>query len=266
MTGADLDSGADVDPDATPDTEAAADPDGDDRASVVFLGVNDVGLEVYDWLCARDSVDVLAMLTEADQLTLVERLDPQFVVACGFTHVVPPEVLSVPDGGCLNLHPGVLPDTRGYNPNVWSIVEGHPAGATLHYMDEGVDTGPVVATREVETRFDDTGRTLYERLEGAALDLFTTAWPDVEAGRADATEQDDALATTHYKREFRELCELDPDEELPVRDLLDRLRALTFPPFDNARIEVDGETYYVEVAITHEDDADAEDRGRLSQY
>jgi methionyl-tRNA formyltransferase len=251
---------------ADPDSGAAADAGGDDRTSVVFLGANDVGWEVYDWLCARDSVDVLAMLTEADQLELVERLAPEFVVACGFTHVVPPEVLAVPDGGCLNLHPGVLPQTRGYNPNVWSIVEGHPAGATLHYMDEGVDTGPVVATREVETRFDDTGRSRYERIEAAALDLFTTVWPAIEAGRAAATEQDDALATTHYKGEFRELCELDPDAETTVRDLLDRLRALTFPPFDNARVEVDGETYYLELSITHEDDTEDADRGRLSSY
>ncbi|MFC5970122.1 methionyl-tRNA formyltransferase [Halomarina salina] len=236
------------------------------RRTVVFLGANNVGLEVYDWLCDRDSVDVLAMLTEADQLSLVERLDPEFVVACGFTHVVPPEVLAVPDRGCLNLHPGLLPYARGYNPNVWSIVEGLPAGVTLHYMDDGVDTGPIVATREVETRFDDTGKDLYERLERAAYDLFVETWPSVEEGAVEVREQDDALATTHVKREFVDLCELDPDEELPVRDLLDRLRALTFPPFDNAHVDVDGETYYVEVSLTHEDDADSEDLGRLSSY
>ena len=237
-----------------------------DSVSVVFLGANNVGLDVYDWLCDRESVDVLAMLTEESQLRLVERLDPAFVVACGFTHVVPPEVLAVPDGGCLNLHPGLLPYARGYNPNVWSIVEDLPAGATLHYMDEGVDTGPVVATRDVETRFDDTGKDLYERLERAAFELFVETWPRVEGGSVDARVQDDSLATIHYKLEFVDLCELDPGEETTVRELLDRLRALTFPPFDNARVEVDGETYYVEVSVTHEDDAESGDHGRLSSY
>ncbi|MFD1514265.1 methionyl-tRNA formyltransferase [Halomarina rubra] len=248
------------------ETDSSAESADDDRTTVVFLGANNVGLEVYDWLCARDSVDVLAMLTEAGQLSLVERLAPEFVVACGFTHIVPPEVLTVPERGCLNLHPGLLPYARGYNPNVWSIVEGLPAGVTLHYMDDGVDTGPVVATREVDVRFDDTGRSLYDRLERAAYDLFVETWPAVETGTARATAQDETRATTHYKREFLDLCELDPDEETTVRDLLDRLRALTFPPFDNARIDVDGETYYVEVTITHEDDADGDDYGRLSSY
>lgn len=253
--------------DDTDDVDDETDSDGgESRTTVVFLGANNVGLEVYDWLCARESVAVLAMLTEADQLDLVDRLAPDVVVACGFTHVVPPAVLAVPEKGCLNLHPGLLPYARGYNPNVWSIVEGVPAGVTLHYMDDGVDTGPVVATREVETRFDDTGRSLYERLERAAVDLFAETWPRVEDGTVEAHEQDDALATTHYKREFGELCELDPDEEVRTRNLLDRLRALTFPPFDNARIEVDGETYYVEVSITHEDDAEGSDHGRLSSY
>ncbi|MWG36308.1 formyltransferase family protein [Halomarina oriensis] len=258
-------AGADGDSDVEAD-DGVDDTADDERPTVVFLGANNVGLEVYDWLCDRESVDVLAMLTEKSQLPLVERLHPDFVVACGFTHIVPPTVLAVPERGCLNLHPGLLPYARGYNPNVWSIVDDVPAGVTLHYMDDGVDTGPVVATREVEAHFDDTGKTLYDRLERATVDLFAEAWPGVEDGTATARDQDDSLATTHYKREFVDLCELDPDEELTTKELLDRLRALTFPPFDNARIDVDGETYYVEVSITHEDDTESGDDGRLSSY
>ncbi|MFC7079059.1 methionyl-tRNA formyltransferase [Halorussus caseinilyticus] len=238
-----------------------------DPTEVVFLGANNVGREVYDWLCDRESVAVRAMLTEADQLSLVADLEPEVVVAVGFQHIVPPEILAVPEKGCLNLHPGLLPETRGFNPNVWSIVEGHPAGATLHYMDDGVDTGDVIARERVEKRFDDTGRDLYERLERACFEVFTEAWPDVESGTVETEPQDDDRATTHRKREFTDLCELDADAEYTVKELLDRLRALTFPPFDNARIEVDGETYFVDVDVRHEDDADEDaEFGSLSSY
>ncbi len=239
----------------------------DDETEVVFLGTNEVGREVYDWLCDRESVAVRAMLTEADQLDLVADLDPEVVVAVGFRHIVPPETLAVPEKGCLNLHPGLLPETRGFNPNVWSIVEDRPAGATLHYMDEGVDTGDVLARQRVETRFDDTGRDLYERIEKACFEVFTETWPDVESGDAEAVPQDDAAGTSHRKQDFLDLCELDADAEYTVTELLDVLRALTFPPFDNAHVEVDGETYYVDVDVRHEDDTDDDGGvGSLSAY
>jgi methionyl-tRNA formyltransferase len=223
---------------------------------VVFLGTNNYGRDIYEWLCDRDGVDVRAMLTEASQLDLVATLDPDVVVAAGFRHVVPPEVLTVPDRGCLNVHPGVLPDTRGFNPNVWSIVDDLPAGATVHYMDEGVDTGDVVATREVETSFADTGKDVYRRVERACVDLFCEVWPAVEAGTVDAEPQPTDAGSYHRKAEFLDLCELDPDEEVRVIDFLDRLRALTFPPFDNAWIDVDGERYYVDVDVRRASDAD----------
>lgn len=234
---------------------------------VVFLGTNDVGFDIYEWLCDRDGVTVHGLLTEPDQLSLVRDVEPDVVVACGFAHVVPPEVLSIPEEGCINVHPGLLPETRGYNPNVWSIVEDLPAGATIHYMDEGIDTGDVIARREVERRFDDTGRDLYERIEAACLDLFTETWPAIEAGAVDATPQADESGTYRVQADFEDLCRLDPDAEYTVRDLLDRLRALTFPPFDNAYVEVDGERYFVEVDVTHEDDATGVDSaGRIDAY
>lgn len=234
---------------------------------VVFLGANNVGFELYEWLCDRAGVEVRAMLTERGQLDLVRSLEPDIVVAAGFRHVVPPEVLSVPDRGCLNVHPGLLPETRGFNPNVWSIVEDHPAGVTLHYMDDGVDTGPIVAKRRVPTDFSDTGKTLYERLEAASIELFTETWPRIEAGDVTPIEQDDENATTHQKADFVDLCALDPEAEYTVKELLDVLRALTFPPFANAYLELDGERYYVDVDITPESEIDEEPSvGRLSSY
>lgn len=220
-----------------------------DDVEVVFLGLNDAGRRVYDWLCDREGVSVRALLTTAEQLDLVERIDPDYLVSCGYRHIVPEAVLSVPDGGCLNLHPAYLPYNRGANPNVWSIVEGTPAGVTLHYMDEELDTGAIIERREVETEFADTGKDLYDRLEDAQVDLFVDVWPRVVAGEVDPVEQDPNEGTYHVTAEFEDFCELDPDAEYTVRELLDRLRALTFPPYDNARIEVDGETYYVEVRI-----------------
>jgi methionyl-tRNA formyltransferase len=234
--------------------------------SVVFLGVNDVGMRVYEWLCDRPSVTVEALLTHNDQLDLVSEVEPEYLVSVGYDHLVPEEVLAVPAGGAVNLHPALLPHNRGKSPNVWSIVEDTPAGVTLHYMDADIDTGGMIAQRRVETDFSDTGKDLHRRLERAQYDLFVDTWPDLEAGTVESTPQDESAGTYHTVAEFEKLCELDPDAEYTVEELLDVLRALTFPPFDNAYVELDGTRYYVEVSIRAGEDDRETREGFLTSY
>ncbi|MUV85128.1 formyl transferase [Natronomonas sp. CBA1123] len=216
---------------------------------VIFLGINDAGMRVYEWLCEQDDIFVHSLLTTREQLSVVESVKPDYLVSCGYRHIVPEEVLSIPSEGCLNLHPAYLPYNRGANPNVWSIVDGTPAGVTLHYMDPGIDTGNIIARRTVETDFSDTGKDLYERLGDAQVELFQDVWPDIVEKNVDVIEQDADAGTYHETSDFKDLCHLDPHEEVKVKELLNRLRALTFPPYDNAEIEIDGDTYYIEIDI-----------------
>lgn len=233
---------------------------------VVFLGINDVGRRIYDWLCDRDGIRVRALVTTREQLDLVERLRPDLLVSVGYDHLVPGDVLSVPNEGAVNLHPSLLPYNRGKSPNVWPIVENTPAGVSLHYMDEEFDTGDLIAQRKVETDFTDTGKTLHKRLETAQFELFTDTWPAIEADDVKATSQSEADGTYHTTQDFLDLCELDPDAEVQAKELLDRLRALTFPPFDNAFLEVNGQTYYVDVDIRRGSTDEEPDESLLSSY
>ena len=234
---------------------------------LVFLGVNDVGMRVYEWLRDRDGVHVAALLTGDEQLDLVRRVEPDLLVSVGFDHLVPAEILSVPERGGINLHPSLLPHNRGKSPNVWSIVDGTPAGVTLHRMDEEYDTGGIIAQREVDTTFADTGRELHERLERTQFELFTDVWPRIETGDFETEPQSPDAGRFHGVDDFRELCEIHPEEHYTARELLDVLRALTFPPFDNAYLDVDGERYYVDVDIRPEDESDETDaEGLLNAY
>lgn len=217
---------------------------------VIFLGINDVGMRIYDWLCNQDNIFMHSILTTKDQLRIIKNVEPDYIISCGYQHIVPESILTIPTKGCFNLHPAYLPYNRGANPNVWSIIEGTPAGVTLHYMDPGIDTGDIVARRKVETAFSDSGKDLHKRLEDAQLELFQDVWSDILSDDISVVEQDENQGTYHQTSEFETLCELNPDEEVRVKEFLDRLRALTFPPYNNAKIEIDDETYYVEVDIT----------------
>jgi methionyl-tRNA formyltransferase len=128
-------------------------------------------------------------------------------------------------------------------------VDEDPAGVTLHFMDEDLDTGEIIAKERVEKKFSDTGKDLHERLEDAQVELFKEKWPDIVDNSIDTKVQERYEGTYHKSAEFDELCEIDLDKEYRAEELLNILRALTSPPYKNAYVEKNGEKYYIEIDI-----------------
>ena len=218
----------------------------------VFLGMNKAGEEVYDWLNSREDVKVLALLTEKEQLSLIEDLQPEIVISSGFEHKVPKEVIEAPEKGIVNLHPSFLPYNRGSHPYIWPIVDDTPAGVSIHYMDEEIDQGPIIDRKEVPVFNEDTAESLHERLMDEQVELFKENWSIIKKG-PEGREQDGERGNTHYRDELDELREIKLGEETTAGELIDRLRALTYPPHRNAYFERNGEKYFIDVDITPED-------------
>lgn len=217
---------------------------------IVFLGKHDVGEEVYEWLCDRDEANVLAMLTRKDQLSIVEELDPELIISGGFQYIVPESVLSIPDLGVVNMHGSYLPYNRGANTNVWPLIDDTPAGVSLHYMTPKLDGGPIIDRREIETRLSDTARSLLTRIEREAVQQFKQMWPEIRDNTVETTPQDADQGTYHSRSEFVDLWDLNLDKTATYREVINHLRALTHPPYNNAYFEVEDEQYFIEVSIT----------------
>ena len=167
-----------------------------------------------------------------------------------FAHILKPEVLHLFPRGILNIHPGFLPFNRGRNAQIWSIVEGTPAGATLHYMDEGVDTGPIVERLEVTVAPADTGQSLRAKLETACMDVLKKGWQAVVANDP-PTPQDPSAGTAHSVRDIESINEINLDATYRAGDLIDLLRALTSSPqTDGAYYEVDGRRVRVTIELS----------------
>ena len=85
-------------------------------------------------------------LTEPPTLELMASLQPDLMVVACFPDRFPRTLLQLPRFGCLNLHPALLPAYRGPAPLFWQARRGEPqTGVTLHFLDEGLDTGDIVA-------------------------------------------------------------------------------------------------------------------------
>ena len=182
----------------------------------------------------------------------VRDLNPDIGVSILFDYILEPSFLDIFDGEVINLHPAYLPYNRGQYPNVWSIVDGTPAGTTLHYIDPEIDTGDIIARKSVDVEPVDTGKTLYTKLEQASLELLKETWPAIASGSVSRVEQTKQEGTYHRTADVEEIDEIDLDEKYTARDLINILRARTFPPHESAYFEENGEKVYVRINLEYE--------------
>jgi phosphoribosylglycinamide formyltransferase-1 len=99
--------------------------------------------------------------------------EPDLVVSAGFMKIVGPAVLSAFGGRLINTHPALLPAFPGAHAVRDALAAGTPVtGATVHLVDAGVDTGPVLAQREVAVRPGDDEATLHERIKAVERELL----------------------------------------------------------------------------------------------
>jgi methionyl-tRNA formyltransferase len=97
------------------------------------------------------------------------------VIVLGTTRILKPSVLSIPPMGVLNPHPGLLPDYRGLDVLHWAVYNGDPLGVTVHFLDPGIDTGPIVVQRTLEVQPGDTMRSVIQRAASLAGELMADA-------------------------------------------------------------------------------------------
>ena len=145
-------------------------------------------------------------------------LSPEVVVVAAYGLFLPPEALEIPPLGCLNIHPSLLPRYRGPSPVVSAILNGDDeTGVTIMKLDEGMDSGPILAQKQVPIDERDTGPELTRRL----FDLGGRAYspktlPGWASGSIQASPQDESQATftTLVKKEDGEIDWTDNAERI----------------------------------------------------
>jgi len=194
---------------------------------------------------------------EQEGIHILSSLEPDYILSVHFPYKISPEVLAIPKIGTLNLHPAYLPYNRGWHTPSWAILEGTPYGATLHWIDEGLDTGPIALRRELEVRPSDTAHTLYQRVLALEEELFREAVPLMVARSLPSIPQESG-GTEHAMSDLEQVQCLDLRHRYSAGDLLNLLRALTTNRWSEAAyFTVDGVRYRVQVEIREEYDSNA---------
>lgn len=217
-----------------------------DLAIVVTTGDNEIGRAAREQSIPTvdfESTDqVLKACTELG-------LDFDLGILAWWPKIVQPPLLALPNHGFINTHPSLLPHNRGKHYNFWAIVEEAPFGVTLHRVDAGVDTGDIVAQQAIAYDWLDTGETLYERASAAMLDLFKSSYELVRTLDFPSRPQPPGSGSFHRARELDAASEIHLDRTYTGRQLINLLRARTFPPHPACWFSDGDQKYEVRVTI-----------------
>ena len=157
------------------------------------------GRVYVDEFCSRHGASLVKVpnVNDAEAVEAVRSFDLDWLFIIGWSQIARAEVLAAPRRGVLGMHPTLLPEGRGRAAIPWAILKGlRETGVTLFQLDEGVDTGPILAQERLTIAPDETATTLYERVAGAHQRLLAATWPDLIADAVEPVPQEEAGATS----------------------------------------------------------------------
>lgn len=135
-------------------------------------------------------------LKSAEAVAALAALKPDLIVVAAFGQILRRNVLTLPPRGCINVHASLLPRWRGAAPVAAAIRAGDAeTGVTIMLMDEGMDTGPMLARQAIPITPTHTRGTLSAELAELGATLLIETLPDWLAGKIKTQSQDDSLAT-----------------------------------------------------------------------
>ena len=121
---------------------------------------------------------------------------PDAIVVAAYGQILPKKVLEIPEYGCINIHPSLLPRHRGASPVASAILAGDEfTGVSIMLMDEGLDTGPVLARAQVPVSDIDSTGLLTSKLSLVAAHLLQDVLPGWKKGQLKPQPQDETEAT-----------------------------------------------------------------------
>ena len=150
-----------------------------------------------------------ATLRDEEFMTLLSEISPELIVVVAYGKILPKSVIDFPKYGCINLHVSLLPKYRGAAPMQRAIMEGEKeTGVTVMYMDEGLDTGDIIAKEVLPIGPTDDFEAIHDRSADIGSRLLSKTIFEIEKNNVKREKQDDTLAT-YAKKVEKEDCKID---------------------------------------------------------
>jgi methionyl-tRNA formyltransferase len=171
----------------------------------------------------------------------LKKYAPDIIIVVAFGQILTKNILDLPKYGCINVHASLLPKYRGAAPIQWAVINGDDiTGVTTMRMDIGIDTGDMIAKREVRIAEDETGGSLFDKLSEVGAKLCVETMEMLEQGTAEFTPQNNE-ASTHVGMISKELGNI--DWKKPAVEIERLIRGLN--PWPSAYTHLNNKTFKI---------------------
>lgn len=202
------------------------------------------GIEVFQPVKVRESANV----------EYLRKFNADIMIVVAFGQILPKSILDMPKYGCVNVHASLLPKYRGAAPIQWAVINGEEVtGVTTMLMDDGIDTGDMIAKRQVRLDENETGGSLFDKLADVGAKLCVETMDMFLNGTAEFTPQDNE-ASTHTAMIHKELGEIDWNKSAVEIERL--IRGLN--PWPSAYTHLNGKTFKIWQAKVLDENSDKE--------
>ena len=180
-------------------------------------------------------------IRENENVEYVRSFNPDIIIVVAFGQILSKAILDMPKYGCVNVHASLLPKYRGSAPIQWAVINGDEiTGVTTMRLDEGVDTGDMIAKRQVRLDSDETGGSLFDKLAVTGAELCVETMKMIEEGTAVYTPQNNE-ESTHVGKISKELGFIDWERSAVEIERL--IRGLN--PWPSAFTNLGGKTFKI---------------------
>lgn len=195
---------------------------------------------------------------DPDFINLLKGLSPAVIVVVAFGRILPPDILSLPKYGCINVHASLLPKYRGSAPIHRAVINGEKeTGITTMHMDEGMDTGDMILREAVPIHEEDTVGTVHDRLAVVGARLLVETLDLIGQGRAPRVPQVGNPSYAPMLKAEDELIRWDRT----ARDIFNHIRGMN--PWPGARTTLSGRVLKIWRAAAPEEDGNSVGPGRV---
>lgn len=151
-----------------------------------------------------------ARVRNEDAVCWIREKIPDVIVVAAFGQIIPSEILNMPPHGCINVHASLLPAYRGAAPIQWSVLRGDAeTGVTIMKMDEGLDTGAILAQKKITIGPEETSGTLFEKMAEEGGKLLVETLPKIADGSIVPVPQPAESTTPYAKMITKEMGRID---------------------------------------------------------
>lgn len=147
-------------------------------------------------LALENNIEVVTPKRLKDEIDSVLAFQPDIIITCAYGQIVPVDILNYPKYGCINVHASLLPKYRGGAPIQRAIMNGEvKTGVTIMYMNAGLDTGDMIAKKELIIGNNDNYDVVSDNLRIVGRDLLEKVLPDILKGNIKRKVQNNDEAT-----------------------------------------------------------------------